>query len=113
MVWNLGKKELYQKYVWVFDDQENGWNNKTLGIPNSMRYKDSVWIPHRPFVKNKDTSTTKICRVFSCSFKTGNSVSVNDAGYPEVNFTLLFGTNEYVPLESIPDDPSGKQFEQD
>lgn len=70
------------------------------------RYKDYMWVSHRPIFKKENNDTTRIRPVFNCS--TGNSVSLNDVAYHGANLmgymfnlTLFFRTNKYVLLADI------------
>lgn len=86
VVRNLKKKPLPGVHKGVWRPREGG-NNRTL----RMSTWEIQWLcVGSSFFKNEDPSTTKICPVFNCTLKSGNSVSLNEAAYPRVN--LLFTT---------------------
>ena len=102
---SLQDKNLVDKYTAVFQQQVDDGIIEEIDL-REMRGR--VFIPHHPVIKTDEQTTTKIRPVFNCSFKTGNSPSLNDACFPGVNLltdmtSLLqrFRTNDFMMMADI------------
>ena len=72
------------------------------------QFRNYVWIPHHPVIKNDEVATTKLRPVFNCSLKTANKPSINETSYAGVNLMadmcnllILFRTNKYTLLGDL------------
>ena len=79
---NLDKQYIASAYEEVFEQQES------LGIiePVNQKTSDQIWIPHRPVIRNEANVTTKIRQVFNCRLKMGKAPSLNEAGFPCIDY---------------------------
>ena len=85
---SLEKKGLLEDYQNVFHSQcEEGIIEKIEVEPKD--FKNYVWIPHRPVIKDDPVTTTKIRPVFNCSLKTGNKPSLNEAAFVGINLWVI------------------------
>ena len=107
VVCNLRSKGLYESYDAVFQQQLKDGILEQINL-DTIDYSKNVWIPHRGVHKTDETSTTKTRVVLNCSFKSGNSPSLNEAAYPGVDLMqnlvkLLISsrTNNYLITADI------------
>ena len=105
---NLEKKGLLEVYNDVFKDQlKENIIEKFECHPSD--FKNYIWLPHRPIIKDEAQSTFKVRPVFNCSLKTSpDKPSLNEASYQGINnmqdmlmLILLFRTNKFVLLGDL------------
>ena len=103
----LTKTDMYEAYLSVFRDQEREGIIERIQV-DPKKFRDYVWIPHRPVYKTEEQATTKIRPVFNCSLKTNYGCSLNEAAYPGINLMadllemlLKFRVDKHVLLADI------------
>ena len=80
---NNCKADVEKDYLAVFEELLK------LGIIEkitSSNPKDHVWVPHRPVIREDPlVKTSKVRPVFTCSLKSGNAPSLNEAAFPGID----------------------------
>ena len=88
---SLSEKNLLSKYEDIFDQQLAEGILEPVDL-KTIDVNSCVWIPHRPVIKQDENVTTKIRIVLNCSFKIGNSLSINQCAFPGLDlFSDLLG----------------------
>ena len=107
VVKDLDRRELLSSYQAVSSQQLADDIIEEIDVRPDDFHK-SIWIPHRPVVKNDANTTTKICPVFNCSLKTNKAPFLNEAAYAGVNLmkdivklSIFFRSNKYTMLSDI------------
>ena len=103
----LRKQGLDGKYFEIFEEQLN--EGIIHPLPIDFNINEYKFVPHRPVIREDPlVKTTKIRAVFNCSFRNGNSPSLNDSvQFPQdlmkdlVDLFLYFRTNKYFLTADI------------
>ena len=84
VVENLRRDNLYDQYKSVLQKQLDEGIIEEVPI-SQLNIENHKFVPHRPVIKTEDNVTTKLRVVLNCSFKVGNSISLNEAAYTGID----------------------------